>query len=143
MTKQLYAKKSIWPCQLNFKRLANCYWILVTYFMDFHRVRTSRPEKFLRKDSKFTEHSCRSGISIKLLCNFIEIALRHGCSPVNLLYISRTPFPRNTSGWLLLQGEWSSSESLGQYEITISPQKKSFLLKIFLIKCEQIQSFLR
>ena len=30
------------------------------------------------------------------------LALRHGCSPVNLLHILRTPFPRNTSGWLLL-----------------------------------------
>ena len=30
------------------------------------------------------------------------MALRHGCSPVDLLHISRTPFPRNTSGWLLL-----------------------------------------
>ena len=29
------------------------------------------------------EHPCRSAISIKLLCNFIEIALWHGCSPVN------------------------------------------------------------
>ena len=26
----------------------------------------------------------------KLLCNFIEITLRHGCSPVNLLHIFRT-----------------------------------------------------
>ena len=26
----------------------------------------------------------------------------HGCSPVNLLHIFRTPFSRNTSGWLLL-----------------------------------------
>ena len=34
--------------------------------------------------------------------NFIEIALRHGCSPVNLLHIFRTLFPRNTSGRLLL-----------------------------------------
>ena len=34
--------------------------------------------------------------------NFIEIALWHGCSPVNLLHIFRTPFPKNTSGWLLL-----------------------------------------
>ena len=33
--------------------------------------------------------------------NFIEFALRHGCSPVNLLHIFRTPFPRSTSGWLL------------------------------------------
>ena len=41
-----------------------------------------------------------------MLCNFIEIELRHGCSPVNLLHIFRTPFPRNTSGWLLLKIEW-------------------------------------
>ena len=53
--------------------------------------------------SKFTgEHPCRSVISIKLLCNFIEIILLHGFCPVNLLHIFRTPFPRNTSGWLLL-----------------------------------------
>ena len=37
----------------------------------------------------------------KLLCNFIEIALRHGCSPINLQHFFRTPFPKNTSGWLL------------------------------------------
>ena len=41
-------------------------------------------------------------ISIKLLCKFVEITLRHGCSPVNLLYIFKPPFPKNTSGWLLL-----------------------------------------
>ena len=42
----------------------------------------------------------------KVICeefNFIEIPLQHGCSHVNLLHIFRTPFPRNTSGWLLLQ----------------------------------------
>ena len=39
----------------------------------------------------------------KLLCNFIEITLWHGCSPVNLLHIFRTPFTKNTSGWLLLE----------------------------------------
>ena len=73
-------------------------------------VRRSCPEVFLEKAalkicSKFTgEHQCRSVISIKLQSNFIKIALRHGCSPVNLLQFSRTPFPRNTSGWLLLDG---------------------------------------
>ena len=41
----------------------------------------------------------RSVISIKLQSNFI---LRHRCTPVNLLHIFRTLFPRNTSGWLLL-----------------------------------------
>ena len=39
----------------------------------------------------------------KAACNFIEITLRHGCSPVNLLHIFRAPFPKNTSGWLLLK----------------------------------------
>ena len=39
---------------------------------------------------------------VALLCNFIEITLRHGCYPVNLLHIFRTPFPRNISGWLIL-----------------------------------------
>ena len=37
-------------------------------------------------------------------CDFSKVAkqLLHGCSPVNLLHIFRTPCPRNTSGWLLL-----------------------------------------
>ena len=34
--------------------------------------------------------------------NLIKIVLRHGCSPVNLLHIFRTPFPKNISGRLLL-----------------------------------------
>ena len=45
----------------------------------------------------------RSGVFLgKGVSNFIEIAFRHGCSPVNLLHIFRKPFPRNISGWLLL-----------------------------------------
>ena len=71
-------------------------------------MRSSHPEVFLGKGvlkicSKFTgEHSCRSKISIKLQSNFIEITLQHRCSPVNLVHIFRTPFLKNTSGWLLL-----------------------------------------
>ena len=63
---------------------------------------SNRPEVLLGKGvreicSKRTgEHLSRSVISIKLLCNFIEIAFRHGCSPVNLLHIFGTPFPRIT-----------------------------------------------
>ena len=55
--------------------------------------RSSPSEMLLQKGvpkmcSKFTgEHSCRSAISIKLQSNFIEITLRHGCAPVNLLHI--------------------------------------------------------
>ena len=73
----------------------------------FSNDRSSHPHVFLEKGvlktcSKFTEHPCRSAISIKLLCNFIEITLRHGCSLVNLLHVFRTPFPKNTFGRLLL-----------------------------------------
>ena len=69
---------------------------------------SSRPELFLRKSVlkiylKFTgEHPCRSVISLTLLCNFTEITLRHGCSPVNLLHNLRKPFSKNTSGWMVL-----------------------------------------
>ena len=37
--------------------------------------------------------------------NLFEIALRRGCSPVNLLHIIRTSFTKNTSGRLLLNCE--------------------------------------
>ena len=50
-------------------------------------------------------------ISIKLFSNVVEVALRHGCSPVNLLPIFRTPFSKNTSGGLLLwyaTWEWNA-----------------------------------
>ena len=72
------------------------------------RSRSSNSGVFLRKGvlricSKFTgAHSCISLISIKLLCNFIEIALWHGSSPVNLLHIFRIPFRKNTSARVLL-----------------------------------------
>ena len=70
--------------------------------------RSSRKEVFLGKGilkiySKFTgEDLWRNVISIKLLQQLIEITLRHGCSPVNLPYIFKTPFLKNKSGWLLL-----------------------------------------
>ena len=71
-------------------------------------IRSSRPEVLLGKGalkicSKFTgEHPCLSAVSIKLQSNFTEIALWHGCSPVNCLHIFKTPFCKKTSGWLLL-----------------------------------------
>ena len=58
----------------------------------------------LKLCGKFTgEHTCRSAISVKMLSNFIGIALPHGCSPVNFQHILKTSFPRKTSGWLLLK----------------------------------------
>ena len=89
---------------------------------------SSHPEVFLGKDvrkicSKFTgEHLCRSVISIKLQSKFIEITIRHGCSPVNLLHIFRTPFPENTSEGMLLVfllNESSPQSSLTQYKLQL------------------------
>ena len=79
--------------------------------------KSSHLEVFLGKGvlklrSKFTgEYPCRSAIQIKFRSNIIEIALRHGCSPVNLLHIFRTPFLKNTSGRLLLH-ETHTKESI-------------------------------
>ena len=59
--------------------------------------RSSRPEVFLGKgvlkiSSKFNRRSSMPKCDFN--CNFIEIAPRHVCSPVNLLHIFRTPFPK-------------------------------------------------
>ena len=70
--------------------------------------RSSPPDVFLGKGvlkicNKCTgEHPSQSEISIKLIYNFIEVALRHGCTRVNLLHIFRTPFYKNTYGGLPL-----------------------------------------
>ena len=42
-----------------------------------------------------------SVISIRLLCNFIEITLQHGCSPVIMLHVFRTSFYKVFGGLLL------------------------------------------
>ena len=39
----------------------------------------------------------------KVASNFIEVSLRHGCSPANLLHIFRTPFLKSNLEWLLLK----------------------------------------
>ena len=80
---------------------------------NFLFFRSSHLEVFLRKGvlkicSKFTwEHPCRSTISTKLLCSFIEITLQHECFPVNFGHIFRTSFSKNTSKGLLQVLTWS------------------------------------
>ena len=87
----------IWDLVLNeIKNLEN--------LRNFRIVRSSHPEVFLGKGvlkicSKFTgENQCRSAISVKLQSDFLE-----SLSPVNLLHIFVTPFPKNTSGCYLFR----------------------------------------
>ena len=46
----------------------------------------------------------------KLLCNFIEVTFRNGCSPVNLLHIFRTTLSKNTYGEQLLNSLFTQYE---------------------------------
>ena len=97
-----------WPKMKNEKKLECFLRIWALLLSTLLNYRSSHPEVFLRKGvleicSKFTgEHPCRGGISITLNGNFIEITLRHGCSPVNLQHLFKKPFLKNTSGWMLL-----------------------------------------
>ena len=57
--------------------------------------RSSPPEEFFKKDdpqiwSKFTGEPCRSVISTKVLCNFVEITPTHGCILGNSQYTYKT-----------------------------------------------------
>ena len=63
--------------------------------------------KYIANSQENTQ--CRNAIPIKLLCNFIEITLRHGCCTVNLLHKFRTPFLKNTCEGLLVMflARWS------------------------------------
>ena len=47
---------------------------------------------------------CRSAISIKLQSKFIEMAIWHECSPINLLHNFRTPFLKNSFGGAVFDG---------------------------------------
>ena len=66
--------------------------------------RSSHPEVFLGKKCSENMQQINRRTSMPM-CDFskVEVALRHGCSPVNLLHIFRTPFPKNTSERLLLK----------------------------------------
>ena len=53
--------------------------------------------------SKFTgEHPCQGAISKKVALQLYGSRTLAWCSPVNLLHIFRIPFPKNTTGVLLL-----------------------------------------
>ena len=106
---QLYAITSVFSYSVCTKRYS--HHSNFTALVYLARQRSTRSEVFLtkgvmKKGSKFAgKLPHQSAISIKLQSNFIEITLRHGCSPVNLLNISRTRFLKNSSGGLLLKVE--------------------------------------
>ena len=58
-----------------------------------------------------------------------KIALRHGCSPVNLLHIFRRPFPRKASGWLLLH-RISGAFGVAHCEESLIPVFQEFFASI-------------
>ena len=47
---------------------------------------------------------------VKLLCNFVEITLRHRRFPGTLLHVFRTALYKNTTGGLLLIFNWSKEK---------------------------------
>ena len=115
--------------------------------------KSSPPEVFLGKGapkicSKFTrEHPCQSVISIRLLSNFIEIAVLHGFFLVNLLHIFRTPSYKNTYGRILLNvSDWTLEINKFQIflenpSICINPAHKIvFSITYVLSKCDRIHS---
>ena len=81
----------------------------------YKMTKLSSFEELLKKDGSVSQKQPSRGVLRKrcsentrqiywrkpmLKCDFNKVAL-HGCSPVNLLHIFRTPFPKNTSGQLL------------------------------------------
>ena len=65
----------------------------------------------------------------KVASNFIKIALRHGCSPLNLLHIFRTPFTKNTFERLLLQYlQWCFFDN-SQWLAVVNHCQKEFHLR--------------
>ena len=98
---QNYKNKILSPLMTNVRQVPK----RVSYTFIF---RSSSLVVFLGKGvliicSKFRgENPYRNVVSIKLQSNFIEITLRHGSYPVNLVHFIRTTFPKNTSGGLFL-----------------------------------------
>ena len=91
--------------QQNYRRSAISIKLLYTFtvqkmrFKDFFS-KCDQIYSFLRIWSHLLKKSLMENITFCTV--FIEIALQHGCSPVNLLHIFGTSFPKNNSGRLLL-----------------------------------------
>ena len=69
----------------------------------------------------------------KVAKNFIEITVRHGCSPVNLLHVFITPFFKNISVGLL------PAHLLMSNSTSIMKTSLKFLTFYYFSKCDQIR----
>ena len=107
----VYGKGNIKWCQLFSAgpyHLCVKFKLYINISIEWNWYRSGTPEvpqgkSVLKICSKFTEElSYQSAISLKFLCNFIQITLQRGHSHVNLLNVFIIPFPKNISGGLLL-----------------------------------------
>ena len=86
-------------------------------------------------------------ILIKLLCNFIKMTIRHGCSPANLLHFLRTRIflgpPPESFLWNRNELLWSQSQSWSAWSYgVISPHRCiPTLTHLFLIFANLIIEF--
>ena len=83
---------------LSFSFTTSLLLVLVLYMKHFQK-QPSRGDLRKRCSENMHQVSRRTLIA---KCNFTKVA-KHGCSLVHFLHVFRTPFPRNTSGRLLLQ----------------------------------------
>ena len=86
-----------------FKSTFNLRKFRVVKFAGIIKMATMFFKKTFKNSNKFK----RLKNYVKIMqSNFIEITFRHRCSPVNLLCIFRTPFPKSKSERLLLKGSF-------------------------------------
>ena len=87
--------------------------------------------------SKFTgEHPYRSTISLKLLCNFIEIVLWHECSPISWLHIFWTAFYKTYTfkSWLYSSVSWNPTARYTWNVLLVVVVITGFVM-LFLLNC--------
>ena len=75
--------------------------LLIT-FIQMQPSRGVLRKRFSENMQQICRRKPKPNCDFNLLCNFIEITLWYGCSPVNLLHIFKIHFPKNTPGRLLL-----------------------------------------
>ena len=61
--------------------------------------------------------------------------IRNGCSPVNLLHIFRIPFPKNSSGRLLLQVTWGSLTEMPFTIVIFGSTSRIWEFTSFMVNC--------